>query len=64
MIINCITLYDNFKSFYIAPHLKNYYQQDTIENKWLGFNKVLLFGKPVEDDRIASLAKKMGGLTR
>jgi len=38
--------------------------QDTIENKWLGHSKVLLFGKPVDPERIASLDKKIGGLTR
>jgi len=38
--------------------------QNTIENQWLGFNKVLLFGKPVEKERTASLDKKMAGLTK
>jgi hypothetical protein len=35
-----------------------------MENKWLGFNKVLLFGKPVEEERTASINKKISALTR
>jgi hypothetical protein len=49
---------------YLSFSLIGLFFQNTIENQWLGFNKVLLFGKPVEKERTASLDKKMAGLTK
>ena len=42
-------------------NLKFCFLQETIENKWLGFHKVLLFGQPLDENRTFSLDKKMRG---